>query len=339
TERDTGLDLEKLEDIASYFRDVRKKYAQFEGSLKGVDARILLAQVPGGMLTNMENQLREQGAVEKFDEVLAEIPRVREDLGYIPLVTPTSQIVGTQAVLNVLSGERYKSISKETKGVLRGEYGATAAPVNEELQQRVLEGDEPITCRPADLIDDEMDKLTSELRSHAKEKKLRIAKHEVDDVLTYALFPQIGLKFLENRDNPDAFEPVPTAESADSKPAARKPAAAAGKTAAYSVKVDGKVFNVEVGPSGELSASEQAPSANADPSSSAGEEVAAPLAGNVFKVVVKAGQQVQEGDVLIVLEAMKMETDIKADRAGTVAEVFAKEGDSVAVGDALLTLE
>lgn len=339
TERDTGLDLEKLEDIASYFRDVRKKYAQFEGSLKGVDARILLAQVPGGMLTNMENQLREQGAVEKFDEVLAEIPRVREDLGYIPLVTPTSQIVGTQAVLNVLSGERYKSISKETKGVLRGEYGATTAPVNEELQQRVLEGDEPITCRPADLIDDEMDKLTSELRSHAKEKKLRIAKHEVDDVLTYALFPQIGLKFLENRDNPDAFEPVPTAESADSKTAARKPAAAAGKTAAYSVKVDGKVFNVEVGPSGELSASEQAPSANADPSSSAGEEVAAPLAGNVFKVVVKAGQQVQEGDVLIVLEAMKMETDIKADRAGTVAEVFAKEGDSVAVGDALLTLE
>ncbi len=339
TERDTGLDLEKLEDIASYFRDVRKKYAQFEGSLKGVDARILLAQVPGGMLTNMENQLREQGAVEKFDEVLAEIPRVREDLGYIPLVTPTSQIVGTQAVLNVLSGERYKSISKETKGVLRGEYGATAAPVNEELQQRVLEGDEPITCRPADLIDDEMDKLTSELRSHAKEKKLRIAKHEVDDVLTYALFPQIGLKFLENRDNPDAFEPVPTAESADSKPAARKPAAAAGKTAAYSVKVDGKVFNVEVGPSGELSASEQAPSANAEPSSGAGEEVAAPLAGNVFKVVVKAGQQVQEGDVLIVLEAMKMETDIKADRAGTVAEVFAKEGDSVAVGDALLTLE
>ncbi|WP_417681104.1 sodium-extruding oxaloacetate decarboxylase subunit alpha [Pseudidiomarina aquimaris] len=339
TERDTGLDLEKLEDIASYFRDVRKKYAQFEGSLKGVDARILLAQVPGGMLTNMENQLREQGAVEKFDEVLAEIPRVREDLGYIPLVTPTSQIVGTQAVLNVLSGERYKSISKETKGVLRGEYGATAAPVNEELQQRVLEGDEPITCRPADLIDDEMDKLTSELRSHAKEKKLRIAKHEVDDVLTYALFPQIGLKFLENRDNPDAFEPVPTAESADSKPAARKPAAAAGKTAAYSVKVDGKVFNVEVGPSGELSASEQAPSANAEPSSGAGEEVAAPLAGNVFKVVVKAGQQVQEGDVLIVLEAMKMETDIKADRAGTVGEVFAKEGDSVAVGDALLTLE
>ncbi|RUO55309.1 sodium-extruding oxaloacetate decarboxylase subunit alpha [Pseudidiomarina homiensis] len=342
TERDTGLDLEKLEDIASYFRDVRKKYAKFEGSLKGVDARILLAQVPGGMLTNMENQLREQGAVEKFDEVLAEIPRVREDLGFIPLVTPTSQIVGTQAVLNVLSGERYKSISKETKGVLRGEYGATAAPVNEELQKLVLEGAEPITCRPADLIDDEMEKLTTELREHAKEKNLRIADNEVDDVLTYALFPQIGLKYLENRDNPDAFEPIPSATEAESTPQAEaKAAPVQGKSAAYSVKVDGKLFNVEVGPAGTVSASQQASTDEVKQSSGAGtaEEVTAPLAGNVFKVVVKPGQQVSEGDVLIVLEAMKMETDIKADRDGTIAEVYAKEGDSVAVGDALLTLE
>lgn len=344
TERDTGLDLEKLEDIAGYFRDVRKKYAKFEGSLKGVDARILLAQVPGGMLTNMENQLREQGAVEKFDEVLAEIPRVREDLGFIPLVTPTSQIVGTQAVLNVLSGERYKSISKETKGVLRGEYGATAAPVNEELQKRVLEGDEPITCRPADLIDDEMDKLTSELQQHAKEKQLRLAKNEVDDVLTYALFPQIGLKFLENRDNPDAFEPVPGTEQDEVEQNAAPARSASGKTAAYSVKVDGKVFNVEVGPAGAVSSvtseqEETAQGAAPAPSSGDAEAVTAPLAGNVFKVVVKPGQQVSEGDVLIILEAMKMETDIKADKAGTVAEVYAKEGDSVAVGDALLTLE
>ena len=156
TDRDTGMDLEKFAPIADHFRAVRKKYAQFEGSLKGVDARILIAQVPGGMLTNMENQLREQNAADKFDEVLAEIPRVREDLGFIPLVTPTSQIVGTQAVLNVLSGERYKSISKETKGVLCGEYGATAAPVNKELQAKVLEGKDPITVRPADLIDDEV---------------------------------------------------------------------------------------------------------------------------------------------------------------------------------------
>ncbi|MEE2601444.1 MAG: pyruvate carboxylase subunit B, partial [Pseudomonadota bacterium] len=151
TDRDTGLDLKKLNRIAGYFREVRKKYAKFEGSLRGVDARILVAQVPGGMLTNMESQLKEQGAADKFDEVLQEIPRVREDLGFIPLVTPTSQIVGTQAVLNVLTGERYKSISKETAGVLKGEYGATAAPVNSELQARVLDGGEAITCRPADL--------------------------------------------------------------------------------------------------------------------------------------------------------------------------------------------
>ncbi|MDN7138788.1 sodium-extruding oxaloacetate decarboxylase subunit alpha [Pseudidiomarina sp. 1ASP75-14] len=340
TDRDTGLDLEKLENIASYFREVRKKYAQFEGSLKGVDARILLAQVPGGMLTNMESQLREQGAADKFDEVLAEIPRVREDLGFIPLVTPTSQIVGTQAVLNVLTGERYKSISKETKGVLRGEYGATAAPVNKELQAKVLDGDEPITVRPADLIDDEMDKLTEELRRHKKEKSLRIADNEVDDVLTYALFPQIGLKFLANRDNPDAFEPEPQADTSPSTaPKADKPVPASkGEKATYKVKVDGKSFTVEVGPAGEVSTTETV-TEESDSSASDAAVISAPLAGNVFKVLVKPGQEVEEGEVLIILEAMKMETDIKADRAGVVAEVSAREGDSVAVGDSLLSLE
>ncbi|MDN7127626.1 sodium-extruding oxaloacetate decarboxylase subunit alpha [Pseudidiomarina sp. 1APR75-33.1] len=340
TDRDTGLDLEKLENIASYFREVRKKYAQFEGSLKGVDARILLAQVPGGMLTNMESQLREQGAADKFDEVLAEIPRVREDLGFIPLVTPTSQIVGTQAVLNVLTGERYKSISKETKGVLRGEYGATAAPVNKELQAKVLDGDEPITVRPADLIDDEMDKLTEELRRHKKEKSLRIADNEVDDVLTYALFPQIGLKFLANRDNPDAFEPEPQADTSPSTaPKADKPAPASkGEKATYKVKVDGKSFTVEVGPAGEVSTTETV-AEESDSSASDAAVISAPLAGNVFRVLVKPGQEVEEGEVLIILEAMKMETDIKADRAGVVAEVSAREGDSVAVGDSLLSLE
>src|SRR5690554_5897879 len=182
TDRDTGINLEGLEPIATHFREVRKKYAQFEGSLKGVDARILLAQVPGGMLTNMENQLREQGASEKFDEVLQEIPRVREDLGFIPLVTPTSQIVGTQAVLNVLTGERYKSISRETAGVLKGEYGATAAPVNAELQAKVLNGEEAITCRPADLLDDEFDSLSESLQRKAKEEQITLAEAVEDDV-------------------------------------------------------------------------------------------------------------------------------------------------------------
>ncbi|MCP3674769.1 MAG: sodium-extruding oxaloacetate decarboxylase subunit alpha, partial [Gammaproteobacteria bacterium] len=212
TDRSTGLDLNALEDISGYFREVRKKYTKWEGSLKGVDSRILVSQVPGGMLTNMESQLKEQGAGDRLDDVLNEIPLVRKDLGYIPLVTPTSQIVGTQAVLNVLTGERYKNITKETAGVLKGEYGSTAAPVNAELQAKVLDGKEAITCRPADLLEPEMDKLTDELMALAKENGIRLADAKVDDVLTYALFPQIGLKFLENRDNPDAFEPIPTGE-------------------------------------------------------------------------------------------------------------------------------
>ncbi len=232
TERDTGISLPELEDIASYFREVRKKYSKFEGSLKGVDARILLAQVPGGMLTNMESQLKEQGAEDKFEEVLKEIPRVREDLGFIPLVTPTSQIVGTQSVLNVLTGERYKSITKETAGVLKGEYGATAAPVNKELQARVLDGAEPVTCRPADNIAPELDTLSKELDELAEKKQLSLSDDKIDDVLTYALFPQIGLKFIENRGNPDAFEPAPSAQESQSS-SAPKPAEAKSSSHFY----------------------------------------------------------------------------------------------------------
>ena len=246
TERDTGLNLELLEEVAAYFREVRKKYAKFEGNLKGVDSRILVAQVPGGMLTNMENQLKEQGASDKFDAVLAEIPRVREDLGFIPLVTPTSQIVGTQAVINVLTGERYKSITKETAGVLKGEYGAAPAPFNAELQARVLDGAEAITCRPADLLEAEMDKLTAELKGLASEKGIKLAENEIDDVLTYALFPQIGLKFLENRGNPDAFEPVPTGNEL---PAGAKSAG----PEAYTVSVNGKEYVVQVTEGGDIS--------------------------------------------------------------------------------------
>ncbi|MBL1376659.1 sodium-extruding oxaloacetate decarboxylase subunit alpha [Zobellella iuensis] len=343
TERDTGLDLTKLEEIAAYFRDVRKKYAQFEGSLKGVDSRILLAQVPGGMLTNMESQLKEQGAADKMDEVLKEIPRVREDLGFIPLVTPTSQIVGTQAVINVLTGERYKSITKETAGVLKGEYGAAPAPVNAELQKRVLDGAEPITCRPADLLSDELDKLTGEFTELVKTEQLRVATEVVDDVLTYALFPQIGLKFIRNRDNPAAFEPAPGTEPEPiAAPAAAK--AATGAPEVYAVKVDGQVFEVEVGPAGSISAvranGAAAPVAAAAPAAAAGsgEPVPAPLAGNIFKVVAKKGAQVAEGELLMIMEAMKMETEVRAARAGQIVDVLVKEGDAVSVGDPLVSL-
>jgi oxaloacetate decarboxylase alpha subunit len=345
-ERDTGLDINKLEEIAAYFREVRKKYAQWEGSLKGVDSRILVAQVPGGMLTNMESQLKEQGAGDKLDAVLQEIPRVREDLGYIPLVTPTSQIVGTQAVLNVLTGERYKSISKETAGVLKGEYGAALAPFNADLQARVLEGAEAITCRPADLLADEMDKLTAELRALAKDQgiKLETGEREIDDVLTYALFPQVGLKFLQNRGNPEAFEPVPSAT--DVAPAATP--AEAGDASVYTINVNGQSYVVEVAEGGDISAVGLAPVAGAAAApvavapaavpAAGGEPMSAPLAGNIWKVHVTPGQAVQEGDVLLILEAMKMETEVRAHKAGTVGSVAVKEGDAVSVGDTLLTL-
>ena len=346
SERDTGLDINKLEEIAAYFREVRKKYVKWEGSLKGIDSRILVAQVPGGMLTNMENQLKEQGAGDRLDEVLQEIPRVREDLGFIPLVTPTSQIVGTQAVLNVLTGERYKSISKETAGVLKGEYGAALAPFNAELQARVLEGGDAVTCRPADLLEDELDKLTDELRGLAQEKGIKLAEgeREIDDVLTYALFPQVGLKFLENRDNPDAFEPVPT--EADAAPVATT----AGDASVYTINVSGQSYVVEVAEGGDVSAIGLAPVVGANPVAAApvaaptaapvsgGEPITAPLAGNIWKVHATPGQAVQEGDVLLILEAMKMETEVRAHKAGTIGSVTVKEGDAVSVGDALLTL-
>ncbi len=334
TERDTGIDLLLLEEIAAYFRQVRKKYAKFEGALRGTDSRILVAQVPGGMLTNMENQLREQGASDKFDEVLKEIPRVREDLGFIPLVTPTSQIVGTQAVLNILTGERYKSISKETQGILKGEYGAAPSDMNKELQTRVLDGADPITCRPADLIDNEMDKIIADVDALAAEKGIKLAADKIDDALTYALFPQIAPKFLENRGNPDAFEPAPKGEAEDT----------------FTVNVDGNEYVVKVDDGGDvtqlapvngapISLGGSAPAAESAPAAvGGGEPVAAPLAGNVWKVMVAPGSQVAEGDVVMILEAMKMETEIRAPRSGTVGSVAASEGTSVKVGETLYTL-
>tara|TARA_B110000483_G_scaffold134778_1_gene161276 strand:- start:2363 stop:4144 length:1782 start_codon:yes stop_codon:yes gene_type:complete len=337
TDRDTGLNIEKLEEIAAYFRPVRKKYAEFEGSLRGVDSRILVAQVPGGMLTNMEGQLREQGAEDKLDEVLAEIPKVREDLGFIPLVTPTSQIVGTQAVLNVLTGERYKTITKETAGVLRGEYGAAPAPVNAELQLRVLdEGEQAITCRPADNIEPELDSLRAEVIGLAQQNDfiLTSGDGEIDDVLTYALFPQVGLKFLQHRNDPSMFEPIPTG----------RPVAKMNERGeeAYTVEVEGKSYHVTVASGGDVSSIKQlgaqssavvqvAPATSAVP-------VNAPLAGTVVKVLVQPGQAVVEGQSIIILEAMKMETSISAPNAGTIVAIKVQSGDSCAVGDLLVTL-
>jgi oxaloacetate decarboxylase alpha subunit len=340
TDRDTNLNLVAIEEIAAYFREVRKKYAKFEGALQGVDSRILVAQVPGGMLTNLENQLREQNASDKLDEVLEEIPRVRDDLGTLPLVTPTSQIVGTQAVINVLSGSRYGTITKETAGVLKGEYGETPTAVNAELRAKVLDGAEPVTCRPADLLEPELEVQTAELTRLAGERGIRLADDVVDDVLTYALFPQIGLMFLENRDNPGAFEPAPWDEP--KAPVPVPATTASGGVGVYSVRVNGKEFTVEVAESGQLASVSPAPAAAAVPAAPAasggGQAVKAVLAGNIFKVHVAPGAQVVKGDPLLVVEAMKMETAVVAPRAGTVTDVFVAEGDAVAVGDALIAI-
>ncbi|TVP10509.1 sodium-extruding oxaloacetate decarboxylase subunit alpha [Shewanella sp. MSW] len=346
TDRATGYDLALLEEIAAYFREVRKKYARFEGALKGIDSRILRAQVPGGMLTNMENQLREQGAEDKLDLVLEEIPRVREDLGFIPLVTPTSQIVGTQAVINVLMGERYKSLTKETEGVLKGEYGATPAKVNSELQQRVLQGAEPVSCRPADLLAPELEHLRAELAEKALAQGLSLSEERDDDVLTYALFPQIGLQFIKNRGNPAAFEPKPELEALQPQATQTKAATGGRQPEVYTVDVQGQRFVVQVSEGGDISqvaplpvAEPQAAPVQAPAVASGPElEMSAPLSGNIFKVQVAAGDSVRAGDVVIILEAMKMETEIRAQADGVVSRILVKEGDAVSVGTKLLAL-
>ncbi|SJM89613.1 sodium-extruding oxaloacetate decarboxylase subunit alpha [Crenothrix polyspora] len=339
TERATGLDLVKLEEIAHYFRDIRKKYAEFEGSLKGVDGRILVSQVPGGMLTNMESQLREQGASDKFDEVMQEIPRVREDLGFIPLVTPTSQIVGSQAVMNVMNGERYKTITKETAGVLKGEYGATPAPVNKALQDKVLAGEKPITCRPADLIAPEMDKLIAEVQEKAHAEGVKLAENIEEDALINGMFAQVGWKFLVNRGNPAAFEPKPgTAVEIAPLPIAK----AITKHSAletYLVNVDGRSFNVSVGPGGAGALNIQPLQAVSQTSTNTGGAVIyAPMAGNILKIMVAVGSEVAEGDIVVVMEAMKMETEVRSKFSGIVSAVHIKDGGAVAGGNALVSL-
>ena len=336
----TGLDLVKLEEIAHYFRDVRKKYAQFEGSMKGVDGRILIAQVPGGMLTNMESQLKEQGATDKYDEVLQEIPRVRADLGFIPLVTPTSQIVGTQAVINVIHGERYKIITKETAGLLKGEYGATPAPVNEELQARVLNGALAITCRPADLIAPEMNRLIAEVKEKAKAEGVKLAKFIEEDALINGMFAQVGWKFIANRGNPDAFEAAPDYQAVAAPKTVvvnnQAPVSVSG-TETYIVNVDGRNFNVAVSV-GNAALDIQAITNIIEPPPSEGAVIESPMAGNILKVLVNVGSIIASGDVVVIMEAMKMETEIRSKYTGIVSAIHVKEGGAVAGGELLITL-
>ena len=328
TNRQTGLDIEKLTPIAEHFQKVRKKYKKFEGSLRGVDARILASQVPGGMLTNLENQLKAQDSIDRFDEVINEIPKVREDLGYIPLVTPTSQIVGTQSVINILSGSRYSTVTNEVKSLLKGEYGATPAPVNKDLQQEGIGDSAVITCRPADLLSDDFQSVENDFKNVITDKNIS-ADASVENILIYAMFPEIGLNFLENVDNPEYFEsePLDITELSDS---------------SYLVTVDDQEYSVTLKADNSVTINDgsQVNQVTSSPSVQAGtgEAILAPLGGNIFRLIVSEGESVAADSTILILEAMKMETEIKAPSAGVVGKIFVKPGDTVKPGTPLFEI-
>ena len=331
TARDTGLDLGLLEEISNYFQEVRKNYAAFESDFKGVDINILKSQIPGGMISNMENQLKEQNALDKLEEVLEEVPCVRKDMGYPPLVTPTSQIVGSQATLNVLTGERYKLITKETRECVLGKYGKLPAPIDPDLLAKVSKEEEVIDCRPADLLEPEWDRVVKECEGKCSSES---------DMLSYALFPKVALQFFDDREKgvkpaqPTPAAPAPAAQAA-------APAPAAGGSATYTVNVNGQAFSVQVSIGGApqlaVTAAPVAPAAPA-PAGGGGATVTSPLPGSVFSLKVAVGDQVNEGDVVLIMESMKMETEVHATASGTINSIQVQEGQNVKTGDPLLVI-
>ena len=362
TPYDTGISLAKLQEITAYFRDVRKKYWQFESEFTGVDTRVLVNQVPGGMISNLSNQLKEQGALNRMDEVLLEIPRVREDLGYPPLVTPTSQIVGTQAVLNVMTGARYKSVTNEVKNYFLGQYGQAPAPVNAKVKQLAVGDAEVITCRPADLLEPEMARLQVESE--------RIAKSE-EDVLTYAMFPDIGKTFLQER-NAGSLKP----EALLSKEAVNT-ASARYAPNEFKVTLHGETFHIKLTGSGHAG-EEKRPfyvsvdgiaeevivetldeievSSGSNGAKNGGKKkasttssgrprphhagcVTTAMPGTIVAVKAKVGDKVKAGDGVLVIEAMKMENEIQASTTGTVVAVHVTKGDSVTPDESLLEIQ
>ena len=363
TEYDTGISLPLLQDISAYFREVRKKYWQFESEFTGVDTRVLVNQVPGGMISNLSNQLKEQGALNRMDEVLAEIPRVREDLGFPPLVTPTSQIVGTQAVLNVLTGERYKSITTEVKHYLLGRYGKAPAAVNTQVRSMAIGNQVVITCRPADLLEDELDKMRAEIEGLSKGE---------EDVLTYAMFPDLGRTFLQERAagtlHPEPLLPPSAKEAAGPRYAPNE----------FHITLHGETYHIKLTGSGHpgetrrpfyvtvdgvpeellletISEVEVAAGANGGPKAKAEPatgatgsrrprpthqgHVTTAMPGAIVDVLVKTGQKVKAGDPVLVIEAMKMENEVQASLTGTVIAVYASKGDTVTPDEALIEIQ
>ncbi|MBI4345124.1 MAG: pyruvate carboxylase subunit B, partial [Euryarchaeota archaeon] len=277
---------------------------------------VLLYQIPGGMLSNLVSQLKEQKAMDKYEEVLQETPRVRADLGYPPLVTPTSQIVGTQAVMNVLVGERYKVISQEVKDYVKGLYGRPPGQINEELKMKIMGEGPPITCRPADMLEPQLEKLKAEA------EKLGISKKE-EDLITYALYPSVAVKFLKGEVKE---EPLPAAEKTPG----------GGIPTLFKVEVDGELYDVRVEPVGGFVAVRE--EKKAAPKAVDG-GVFAPMQGVLQRLKVKAGDKTKKGDVVAVLEAMKMQNDINSPRDGVVAEIMVSEGATVAPGTLLMVIK
>ena len=361
TEYDTGLDLIALQEITAYFREVRKKYWQFESDFTGVDTRVLVNQVPGGMISNLSNQLKEQGALDRMDEVLAEIPRVREDLGFPPLVTPTSQIVGTQAVLNVMTGARYKSVTTEVKNYLMGQYGKSPAPVNPDVKSLAVGDAEVIECRPADLLDNEMERLRLDSAGLTKSE---------EDVLTYAMFPDLAKTFLQER-NAGSLRAEPLLDKADVASSAARYAPNEFKITLHGetfhikltgsghsgeeqrpfyVSVDGiaeevvveTLSEVEVSDSGVANGKKKtiaSAGASGRPRPTHEGCVTTAMPGTIVDVKVSAGDKVNAGDAVLVIEAMKMENEIQAPKSGIVIAVHVKKGDTVTPDESLLEIQ
>lgn len=318
---DTELDLKLLNQIKKYFEEIREKYSGIIDPItERVDTDVLIYQIPGGMLSNFVSQLKEQNALDRYEDVLSEVPRVRKDLGYPPLVTPTSQIVGIQAVMNVLGGERYKNVSKEVKEYIKGFYGRPPAPIDPEIAHKIIGDEEPITCRPADLLEGELEKF----RAEGKEMGI-ISKEE--DVLTFTLYPAVAPKFLRGETEEEPLIP-PKSDTGTITPSA--------VPTEYQVDVDGESFQVKVVPTGYL---EIEPTTGAKPSGPVEGGVSSSMQGMILKLKVKNGDKVKEGDVVAVLEAMKMENDIHSPESGTVHDIFVDEGDTVGAGDTMMVIK
>jgi pyruvate carboxylase subunit B len=354
TEFDTGLSLEPMEKAAEVLRENRRKYKKFESEYNQIDTRVLINQIPGGMISNMANQLKEQGALDKMDDVLAEIPKVREDMGFPPLVTPSSQIVGTQATLNILSGERYKTVTAETRNIVKGLYGKTPAPLSEELKKKVLGNEEPITCRPADMLEPEMEK--------AKEESKQFMKFETD-VISYAIFGAVAKEYFEQR-NSDNLQPEPLLAVGDDE------GCNGTVPNEFSITVHGETYDIKIEGAGhksqdvrpffvrvdgdlkevfveaeydESQSNEQTTTKKSKkgklPQATQPGHISAPMPGTLTKIKVAVGDSVKKGDTVAVVEAMKMENEVHATLDGTVEEIFAAEGMQVTSDDAILFLK